>query len=291
MALGAIPMAVEAQAGVSVEVRIEPERPALGEVFSVEIQLSEGEEGSLRGPAELTGLQGLHLMAGPNDDGVAQGPGPRSLHYLLLPMRPGYRPLPSVLIRHALPGDSMVRAQPVPLGGVMVESVLPPPSEPVELAPLLGSDRGEGRSGPLLPLSLAGSLLFGISWLWSRRIPGRSTQERAEVHHSGEPDPWSRLRELARSKGTDRSDSEPDVDEASCLLRDWVRRQNPAVSSSHTVPEIGALLRENGNDGPVRLLRTADRIRFGVKPTPEEEVAEFWARLDTWVATRGGADV
>jgi hypothetical protein len=139
-------------------------------------------------------------------------------------------------------------------------------------------------------LSLAGSLLFGIAWLWSQKVPGGGVNDGAEEHRTDGPDPLALLRELTGGQGSQGSSWESGIDAASNLLRQWIRLQNPAVSSSHTVPEIEALFRVNGEDGSVRLLQTADSIRFGVKPIPEREVSEFWARLDTWVAATGGPD-
>jgi len=276
-------------------VSIRPDTIRTGDRFTVRVELHLPNGTTLRAPDSLAGTAGLR-PAGPLELAFADSDDSGSLwslSYPFLALRPGFRPIPilDVLIGDETDPGRNLRPMRVQLGGVLVESVLPPPGEPVPPVSLISPGPSDSRRGTTPLLLLLSSAFVAVLWIKTREKEG-IRPARAEV-----PDPVGGARsvdELRRklSRILEKAPSSPTglesiVDDSIPLLRRILEARVTFDLASFTTPELldlfgnGHGMGRESDLGPV--LRIADAVRFRSSAPSPEEVHRFRSGLSSWL--------
>ena len=302
------------QVGEGISVLANPPAVRLGQLFNLEIHLRSPEGWVLEVPDTILGLRGFH-SAGPaqlSQTDVGSAGADWTIAYPLVPFRSGYRPLPSLSLRmrepDAIEGRGSTRMVQVPLGGVPVESVLPPPGAVIEPAPPLLPPRSGPGPRTATFLSLTGLLLSGMGLLATRKKPNTGNEGLAPASGSGNPGGsqslLAQLREILQTVPSSASDASRVFDETAPLLRELLEAQTSTSLVGCTTPELMGALSEvhprMNLGGLERVLRKGDQARFRKTLPSSEDARVFQEDLLTWLdaagernlaARAGGSDV
>lgn len=282
-----------------------------GELFHLVLRTHPSAGWAMDSPDSIPGLRGLK-QAGSVHRGTGAGGVGWAVSYPLVALRPGYRPLPSLDLRwRNLESDQAETAGflvQIPLGGIQIRSVLPPPGGTVSPEGLLSTPPQRGRSPLLAIWTLVASGLMGLGWFLTRGTSPGETKETAppwDLHGSEPPESLQgKLIQLLRRPLVSDSDHPGLVDDAIPLLRSLLEIRLSRSITGLTTPELLTLLATNGAglEGPglKRALWTANQVRFRPGMATPDETRGFRDDLLLWLhdtdstspePERGGQDV
>jgi hypothetical protein len=284
-----------AQIDAKPTVRIHPGKIQTGDSFVVEIEVSLPTGRTLRTTESPSVTRGIRPTGSPSVVST-EAEGGAALWTLSLPfvaLRPGYLPLPAfeVLIGSDGTGGGDDGPVGIPLGGVMVQSVLPPPGEPIEPGSLVfpESTPRQNLTTPLL-LLLPG-LLAGALWVISHTPkvfdPAATSSSKTPGGDTSLEDLRNQLVRILRRTPSSPAELASVLDEALPVLRKLLGCRSSSDLSSLTTPELLDLL-QHGQEPDVdanlgRALRSADGVRFRPEAPTFEEILEFRADLMSWL--------
>jgi len=295
------PQGTWAQVAGEVEVAANPDQVVLGQPFRLQIRLTTEEGWSVEAPDSIPGVQGFHPQGPVQVTRTETGEGTTSwlISYPMVPLRPGFRPLPSLPLTLSGPGDTpdlgSTESYWILLKGLAVESVLPAPDGPVTPAPFIDPpDQARGLS-PLGPWALIVGFLSGSGLLVLHRRRRKKRRIRWGGNEEANPDEEQPdLREQltrALDGAPTTSPERVDVfDRSALLVRQIIESETPRTLVGLTTPELVVFLRNGSriqtSSALEEALLTSEDVRFRKEPPTSDEFERFRSSLREWLGQR-----
>jgi len=289
-----------AQLVSDVVVEARPTPVPLGQIVELEIRIRTVVGWGVEAPDSIPGLRDFRQTGPVGTTQAAEDSGDQSweVTYPLVPLRSGYRPLPALTLVLTGPeggrGEGTASSQTirVPLNGVSVQSVLPPPGQPVSPAPPRFPTGPENAGSPFLLWAFLGSLLTGSGWVYLRRMPGRESRERwggNDDHQDDQeaPDLTEQLCQVLRGEVSTEVERACVFDRSFLLIRQILESRSPKTLSAFTTSELVDYLRNGSglrNANTLEAVLTAgENVRYRRTPPTEVDLREFREGLMAWL--------